>query len=80
MVNFFISRPIWLTRTCLLLASKGGQPLNAPAVGMAPTGDGGGYRLVARDGGIFDFGDAAFYGSKGGQPLNAPMVGMAANG
>ena len=24
------------------MGSKGGQPLNAPAVGMAPTGDGGG--------------------------------------
>ncbi|HET6794889.1 MAG TPA: PQQ-binding-like beta-propeller repeat protein [Acidimicrobiales bacterium] len=36
----------------------------------------GGYRLVASDGGIFDFGDAAFYGSAGGSPLPAPIVGM----
>ena len=28
------------------------------------------------DGGVFAFGDAAFYGSMGGQPLNAPVVGM----
>ncbi|HVA06983.1 MAG TPA: hypothetical protein VNG12_09615, partial [Acidimicrobiales bacterium] len=37
----------------------------------------GGYWLVARDGGIFNFGNAGFYGSMGGQPLNAPMVGIA---
>ena len=34
-----------------------------------------GYWLVASDGGIFSFGDAAFYGSKGGTPLNKPIVG-----
>jgi hypothetical protein len=33
--------------------------------------------LVASDGGIFAFGDAAFYGSTGGTPLNQPIVGMA---
>ena len=37
-----------------------------------------GYWLVARDGGIFAFGDAGFHGSMGGQPLNQPIVGMAA--
>ena len=47
---------------------------------MAATPDGGGYWLVARDGGIFSFGDAAFRGSEGGQPLNQPIVGMAATG
>ncbi|MFZ0248795.1 MAG: hypothetical protein WAL61_02520 [Acidimicrobiales bacterium] len=36
-----------------------------------------GYRLVASDGGIFSFGDAAFYGSTGGKRLNQPVVGMA---
>ena len=40
--------------------------LNQPIVGMAATPDGGGYWLVASDGGIFTFGDAAFYGSTGG--------------
>ncbi len=44
---------------------------------MAPTPDGGGYWLVASDGGIFAFGDARFDGSMGGTPLNAPIVGMA---
>jgi hypothetical protein len=45
---------------------------------VAPTADGGGYWLVASDGGIFAFGDATFYGSMGGIPLNEPVVGMAA--
>ena len=42
------------------------MPLNKPIVGMAATPDGGGYWLVASDGGIFAFGDAGFYGSAGG--------------
>jgi len=36
-----------------------------------------GYRFVASDGGIFDFGDAGFFGSAGSLVLNAPVVGMA---
>ena len=55
----------------------GGQHLDAPIVGMAAMPDGGGYWLVASDGGIFSFGDADFFGSMGGQP-HAPIVGMAA--
>ena len=46
---------------------------------MASTPDGKGYWMVASDGGIFSFGDAAFYGSMGGRPLNRPIVGMAAD-
>ena len=57
--------------------STGGQPLNAPVVGMASTPDGLGYWLVASDGGVFNYGDAAFYGSTGGTHLNKPIVGMA---
>jgi hypothetical protein len=53
--------------------------LNQPIVGMAATPDGKGYWLVAADGGIFSFGDAAFYGSMGGKPLDEPVVGMAAS-
>jgi hypothetical protein len=45
---------------------------------MAATPDGGGYWLVASDGGIFSFGDAEFYGSTGALHLNKPIVGMAA--
>jgi ABC-type branched-subunit amino acid transport system substrate-binding protein len=51
---------------------------NHPIVGIAATPDGGGYWLVASDGGVFTFGDAQFYGSTGNLVLNAPIVGMAA--
>jgi hypothetical protein len=37
--------------------------LNAPIVGMVPSGDGAGYFMVASDGGVFAFGDAKFEGS-----------------
>jgi len=56
----------------------GSHPLNKPIVGIVPTPDGGGYWLVAADGGVFSFGDAQFYGSMGGKPLSSPVVGMAA--
>ena len=55
----------------------GSTRLNQPIVGMAATPDGKGYWLVAADGGIFDYGDAGFYGSTGSLVLNAPIVGMA---
>ncbi len=45
---------------------------------MAATPDGGGYWLVASDGGIFSYGDAVFAGSAGSLPLVAPVTGMAA--
>ena len=38
---------------------------------------GQGYRFVASDGGVFNYGDAGFFGSAGGSPLNAPVVAMA---
>jgi hypothetical protein len=47
-------------------------------VGAASGPFGLGYWLVASDGGIFAYGDAAFYGSTGGIHLNQPIVGMAA--
>jgi hypothetical protein len=37
--------------------------LDAPVVGMVPSADGGGYFMVASDGGVFAFGDARFAGS-----------------
>lgn len=37
--------------------------LSAPIVGIVPTPDGKGYLMVARDGGVFAFGDAHFEGS-----------------
>jgi hypothetical protein len=45
---------------------------------MASTPTGHGYWMVARDGGIFSYGDAQFYGSTGAIHLNQPVVGMAA--
>ena len=52
--------------------------LAQPAVGLASSPKGGGYWLVARDGGIFAFGDSRFYGSTGNIRLNQPIVGMTA--
>ncbi|MDA8274173.1 MAG: N-acetylmuramoyl-L-alanine amidase, partial [Actinomycetota bacterium] len=52
--------------------------LDQPVVGMAAVPGGGGYWLVAADGGIFSFGDAAFYGSMGGHPLLRGVVAMEA--
>ena len=45
---------------------------------MAAPPGGGGYWLVARDGGIFTFGDAGFRGSTGAIRLNRPVIGMTA--
>jgi hypothetical protein len=43
--------------------TTGPNHLNAPIVGMVPSSDGGGYFMVASDGGVFAFGDAKFAGS-----------------
>jgi hypothetical protein len=45
---------------------------------MAATPGGSGYWLLGRDGGIFTFGDAKFYGSTGSRRLNAPVNAMSA--
>jgi hypothetical protein len=74
------------TYTDGLTGLTGSHPLNAPIVAMAPTANGKGYWLVAKDGGVFGFGNATFHGSTytdgitgstGSRPLNAPIVGMA---
>ena len=62
-----------------LLRVHGRSALNAPIVGMAATPDGGGYWLVASDGGIFAFGDAALPRLDGGEHLNSPVVGMSSS-
>ena len=51
---------------------------NAPIVAMEAVPGGGGYWLVASDGGVFSYGNAGFFGSAGALHLNAPIVGMAA--
>ena len=53
------------TATRTSTAAPGAMRLNQPVVGMAATPDGGGYWLVAADGGIFSYGDAQFFGSTG---------------
>ncbi len=52
--------------------------LNAPIVGIAATPDGGGYWLVASDGGVFSYGDAGFYGSPAGSG-HAAFIGLLVN-
>jgi hypothetical protein len=47
-------------------------------VGGAVTAGGGGYWLVANDGGIFSYGSARFFGSMGAARLNQPVFSMAA--
>jgi hypothetical protein len=43
--------------------TKTPRALNAPIVGMVPSTNGGGYFMVAADGGVFAFGNARFAGS-----------------
>ena len=61
----------------LSYGSTGAISLNKPIVAMVATPDGRGYWLVASDGGVFPYGDAAFYGSTGGMSLKNPIVTMA---
>ena len=67
----------------LLLAPRNHAAAGGPARGSgrvpfaAPTPTGKGYWLVASDGGIFNYGDAAFLGSAGSIKLNQPIVAMA---
>jgi hypothetical protein len=74
--NVSVSGSVTITFTSA--SAPGSSPaLNQPVVGMAPTPDGKGYWLVAADGGVFNFGDAGFFGSMGAVRLNQPIVGMA---
>jgi hypothetical protein len=54
-----------------------GQSGTTTAPCDVPSAAYGGYDMVARDGGIFSFGNSPFCGSTGGLALNAPIVGMA---
>ena len=67
-----------LRRLGLLRLARGLAAEQARSWAWPASPDGLGYWLVASDGGIFNFGDAGFYGSHGGSPLNKPVVGMAA--
>jgi ribosomal protein L24E len=59
------------------MLGKNSQRLGADAAVIAPIVCNSGYRLVASDGGVFAFGNSAFYGSTGGMHLNRPIVGAA---
>ena len=78
LMSLLVASPIFANNAVLPSGAGSALNLNQPIVGMAGTPSGGGYWLVARDGGIFAFGDAQFYGSTGGMRLNQPIVGMAA--
>ena len=56
------------------------RKLNGPVLDSVATPTGLGYYMVASDGGIFTFGDAAFSGSMGGQRLNAPVQSLVPDG
>jgi Tol biopolymer transport system component len=60
-----------------LWEGPGGCVTNCGPGGGTPNPAGSGYWMVATDGGIFAFGDAAFHGSTGDIRLNKPIVGMA---
>jgi len=65
-----------LGATGAVLASA--RPAGAtPTASLAPPLHSYGYRMVAGDGGVFDFNGARFYGSMGGAHLNRPEVGLA---
>lgn len=48
-----------------------------PGSGHGPGPNGVGYVLAASDGGVFNYGDAKYFGSMGGKALAAPIVGIA---
>jgi len=73
----------WRRRRCLRLRRRELLRLDRRPAPERPDrchrshADGHGYWEVGGDGGVFAFGDAAFYGSTGGQHLNAPIVAIA---
>ncbi|MGH9092329.1 MAG: N-acetylmuramoyl-L-alanine amidase, partial [Acidimicrobiales bacterium] len=67
--------------------SMGGQPLHRPVVAATGAGDGGGngagtggstsgYLMLGADGGVFNFGDAAFLGTAPGPPLAGTVIAV----
>jgi hypothetical protein len=66
-----------LTGTVFASAHNSTLPAPPPPAVISPALTAiGGYWLVASDGGIFNYGDAGFFGSTGAQTLNKPVVGM----
>ena len=66
---------------CFTVEQESGPPhsldLASSSEPVASVGATSGYWLVSSDGGVFNFGDASFYGSTGGLALNKPVVAMA---
>ena len=62
------------TYTDGLTGLSGAHPLNAPIVGMAAEPAGTGYWLVAKDGGVFNFGGAKFAGSTYSYGITGSLV------
>ena len=58
----------------VVTAVVGSLVLRAP--GTATASSTSGYWLAGADGGVFNYGQAAFYGSAGSVPLNNPIVGF----
>jgi hypothetical protein len=58
--------------------AAGAAALNRPITGSARTPSAHGVWMAGSDGGVFAYGDAAFYGSTGNLRLVRPIVGMAA--
>jgi hypothetical protein len=58
----------------LVTAVVGSLILRAP--GRATASGTAGYWLAGVDGGVFNYGEAPFYGSTGAVPLNSPIVGF----
>ena len=63
--------------TTTVMAFSGSASPPAPPAPPPPAPPNGSYWLVASDGGIFNFGNAGYYGSTGAMRLNQPVVGMA---
>jgi len=64
--------------TCIAVGKYTPGPGTTAAFAMSAPITRSGYRFVASDGGVFNYGAGApFLGSMGGQPLNKPIVGMA---
>ena len=58
----------------VVTAVVGSLVLRAPGTATAATTSG--YWLAGADGGVFNYGQAGFYGSAGSVPLNNPIVGF----
>ena len=71
--------PIVVTLAVLAVLLPGVADARYPTVARVPTPSGQGHWEADRDGGVFTFGDARFFGSLGAIPLQQPITSMAAH-